>query len=363
MGSATRQYSKEEIIGKYQRHIDNYESIIIELETFENSVYVKEKNIKFCMNEHERFCKEAVDVLKCAINEINNNTVDELICVRLRRLFESCKVQHNKLEDTYSRVTYEQTEDFYTYENIHKKLRTECDEMEYCDETIEFVKAMIISGPSYVNIFERDVKNASFQQGTVDSMQITEEEDNGKRMPTCNQIEKEKTSLKLILKRVIRDLIIGIILILASMLVKKCLEVNRENNIHTVIYIWSLFVYLFLIVIAISVIISFCWDLICMINLRKNGRFVEFMSKKYCINHIFNIFRENGSNDMIRPVGKCFKNDNGEIYQIKSMICPCCESKPIGKMHLVKNINENKYIWRCSENSSHEIEFDYKHKY
>lgn len=66
---------------------------------------------------------------------------------------------------------------------------------------------------------------------------------------------------------------------------------------------------------------------------------------------------------MIRPVGKCFKNDNGEIYQIKSMICPCCESQPIGKMHLVKNINENKYIWRCSENSSHEIEFDYKHKF
>ena len=91
---------------------------------------------------------------------------------------------------------------------------------------------------------------------------------------------KGKTSLKLIFKREIRDLIIGIILILASMLVKECLEVNRENNIHTVIYIWSLFVYLFLIVIAISVIISFCWDLICMINLRKNGRFVEFMSKK-----------------------------------------------------------------------------------
>lgn len=64
---------------------------------------------KFCLNEHERFCKEAVDVLKCAINEINNHTVDELICVRLRRLFESCKVQHNKLEDTYSRVNYEQT--------------------------------------------------------------------------------------------------------------------------------------------------------------------------------------------------------------------------------------------------------------
>lgn len=47
MGSATRQYSKEEIVGKYQRHIDNYENIIVELETFENSEYVKDKNIKF----------------------------------------------------------------------------------------------------------------------------------------------------------------------------------------------------------------------------------------------------------------------------------------------------------------------------
>ena len=185
MGSATRQYSKEEIIEKYQRHIDNYENIIVELEIFENSVYVKEKNIKIYLNEHERFCKDAVNVLKCAINEINHHTVDELICVRLRRLFESCRDEHNKLEDTYSRVTYEQTEDFYTYEDIHKKLRTECDEMEYCDETVEFVKAMIISGNSYVNVFERDVNNASFQQGTVDSMQITEEVDNGKGMPIC----------------------------------------------------------------------------------------------------------------------------------------------------------------------------------
>ena len=88
-----------------------------------------------------------------------------------------------------------------------------------------------------------------------------------------------------------------------------------------------------------------------MINLRKNGRFVEFMSKKYCINLILNIFREKGSNDMIRPVGKCFKNDNGEIYQIKSMICPCCESKPIGKMYLVKNINE-KYLFRTPSGSA-----------
>lgn len=363
MGSTTRQYSKEEIIEKYQRHIDNYENIIVELETFENSVYVKEKNIKIYLNEHERFCKDAVDVLKCAINKINNRTVDQLICVRLRRLFESCKVEHKKLEDTYSRVTYEQTEDFYTYEDIHKKLRTECDEMEYCDETIEFVKAMIISGTSYVNIFERDVNNASFQQGTVDSVQITENVDNGKEMPICNQIEKEKTSLKLIFKREIRDLIIGIIFIIVSMLAKKNLEFNGENNIHIVIYIWSLFLYFFLIVIAIVIIISFCWDLICMINLRKNGRFVEFMSRKYCINLILNIFREKGNNDIIRPVGKCFKNDNGEIYQIKSMLCPCCESKPIGKMYLVKNMNENKYIWRCSENLSHEIEFDYKQKF
>ena len=38
-------------------------------------------------------------------------------------------------------------------------------------------------------------------------------------------------------------------------------------------------------------------------------------------------------------------------------------SKPIGKMYLVKNIKENKYIWRCSENTSHEIEFDYKQKF
>ena len=42
-------------------------------------------------------------------------------------------------------------------------------------------------------------------------------------------------------------------------------------------------------------------------------------------------------------IGDVLLNDyNGEIYQIKSMICPCCESQPIGKMHLVKNINEQR---------------------
>lgn len=363
MGCTTRQYSKEEIIEKYQSHIAHYENIIVELETFKNSLYVKEKNIGKYLNEHARFCKDAVDVLQCAINKINNNTVDKLICMRLRRLFESCNSEHKKLEDTHSRVPYEQTEDFYTYEDIHKKLRIECDEMEYCDETIEFVEAMIISVTSYINIFEREVNNASFQQGTVDSTQIAERVDNDKGMSTCIQVEKEKTSLKLIFKREIRNLIIGIILILVSRLVKKGAEFNGENNIYIVINIWSLFVYFLLIVIAIAVIISFCCDLIYMIKLRQNGRFVEFMSKKYCINLIFDIFREKGNNDIIRPVGKCFKNDNGEIYQIKSMLCPYCESIPIGKMHLVKNINENKYIWKCLENSSHEIEFDYKKKF
>ena len=43
MGSATRQYSKEEIIEKYQRHIDNYENIIVELEIFENSALFSKK--------------------------------------------------------------------------------------------------------------------------------------------------------------------------------------------------------------------------------------------------------------------------------------------------------------------------------
>lgn len=363
MGYATWQYSKEEIIEKYQRHIDNYENIVVELEMFENSLYVKEKNIGIYLNEHTSFCKEAVDVLKCAINQINNHTVDNLICMRLRRLFESCKDEHKKLEDTYRRVPYEQTEDFYTYEDIHKKLRTECDEMEYCDETIEFMKAMIIGGDSYINIFKRDVNNASFQQGTIDSMQIIDGVDNGKGMSTCIQIEKEKTSLKLIFKRELRDLIIGIILILAAMLVKKSMEFKGENYIHTVIYIGSFYIYVLLFVIAIAIIISFCSDLIYMIELRKNGRFVEFMSKKHCINLVFNIFREKENNDIIRPAGKCFKNDNGEIYQIKSMLCPYCESKPIGKMYLVKNTKEKKYIWRCLENPSHEIEFDYKQKF
>ena len=60
MGSATRQYSKEEIIEKYQRHIDNYENIIVELEIFENSVYVKEKNIKIYLLKIKRINKKKI---------------------------------------------------------------------------------------------------------------------------------------------------------------------------------------------------------------------------------------------------------------------------------------------------------------
>lgn len=364
MGYTTRQYSKKEIIEKYQYHINNYKNIVDELKLFQNSLYVKEKNIRIFLNEHIEFCIDAVDVLESAINQIKDNTVDNYICVRLEGLFESCKYEHKKLEDTYSRVTYEQSEDFYTYEDIHRKLRAECDEMEYCDGTVKFVKTMITSG-SYINIFNSDVQDVSIQQGTVNSTQIKSGKVEECREPsTCIQIEKEKTSLKIILKREFIDLIIGMILILASTLVKKIMEFEVENHIHTVIYIWSITIYILLVVIAVAFIISFCLDLICMVKLRKNGRFVEFMSKKYCIYIILNFFKENGHNDNVfRQVGKCFKNDDGEIYQIKSMLCPYCESKPIGRMCLVKNINENKYIWRCLENSSHEIEFDYKQKF
>ena len=359
MGAVTHQYSAGEIVEKYRKHIANYNNIIVDLKNMMGTTFIKRQNIGIFLNYHLRFCVEAVEVLGDAIEAIQNSTVDESICIRLEGLFESCKHEHRKLEDTYNRVPYEQSKDFYSYENLHSRMREECDEMEYCGATVKFVKTMIVSS-SNINVFNGDVRDVLIQQGTVNSKQTKSEKvRNYDGQVICPQIENEKTSFKMIFKRKFIELIIGVFFILVSEFIKKYMGFAEDNDMH----IWCIITYFLSIIVAITFIMSFCWDLVCMTKLSKKGSFVEFMSKKYCIYIILNIFKKDLDKDSIyRQVGKCFKNVDGEIYQIKSIVCPYCKSEPIGKMELIKNLKANKYIWRCLENSSHEVEFDYKQK-
>ena len=98
MGEVTNQYSAEEIIEKYRTHIHNYNSIIEELKNIMENAYIKKQNIGNFFELHLRFCVEAVNVLNEAIETIQNDMVDESICMRLEGLFNSCAREHKNLE-------------------------------------------------------------------------------------------------------------------------------------------------------------------------------------------------------------------------------------------------------------------------
>lgn len=63
-----------------------------------------------------------------------------------------------------------------------------------------------------------------------------------------------------------------------------------------------------------------------------------------------------------RSLGNTYKNIDGKIYLIKYKECPFCETEPIGKMYLKKNITANQDFWQCSLHLKHQKDFDYKKK-
>lgn len=168
MGEVTNQYSAEEIIEKYHKHIHNYNSIIEELKNIMENAYIKKQNIGDFFELHLRFCVEAVNVLSEAIETIQNDMVNESMCMRLEGLFNSCAREHKDLEDVYSNVKY--NDEICGYEDVLIRLRDECEDMEYCDETVKFVRATIRNTIN-ANNFYGDVKNIQIQQGTRNSSQ------------------------------------------------------------------------------------------------------------------------------------------------------------------------------------------------
>lgn len=360
MGVVTHQYSPEEIIERYRRHIDNYNSIIQELKNIMKTTYVKRQNIGGFLKDHLCFCTEAVKVLNDAIEAIQNDIVDESICMRLEGLFESCVEEHRKLEDTYNRVNERYTDEFYEYEAVHIRLRDECDDMEYCDATVKFVRA-IIRNRTNTNIFYQDATNIQIQQGTHNSLQRAGEATN--RMKDTI-IEKEKTSFNEILRSKAYEAVAGgalfaVALIIYNVQTKGLLE-KMENNAKIVLFVIMSISF----ILGIGVWIICVCDITKMLSLLKKGAFVELESKIEWLDKFFGFFQN--SDDLvqkdIRTTGKCYKNIDGVIYRIKGKRCPYCETQPIGEMFLNYSNYEKRYFWECSQNQSHVVDFDYKKK-
>lgn len=356
MGEVTNQYSVEEIIEKYRTHIHNYNSIIEELKNIMENAYIKKQNIGNFFELHLRFCVEAVNVLNEAIETIQNDMVDESICMRLEGLFNSCAREHKNLEDTYNRVNYE----IYGYEDVHIRLRDECDDMEYCNETVKFVRAMI-RNTSNTNIFYERVENVQIQQGTQNSLQQAGKVAN--RMKGTI-IEKERTSVNEILKSKAYEGVVACILFAVASILYNVLTKEMLDKIQSNIKIFLLIIMGIFFILGIGLLLICAYDIINILPLRKKGAFVELESKIEWMNKFCALFQKSDElvQKDIRTTGRCYKNIDGVIYRIKGKKCPYCETQPIGEMFLNYSNYKKMYFWECNQNQSHVVEFDYKKK-
>lgn len=360
MGEITHQYSSVEIVEKYCKHIDEYNNIIVDLNNIMESAYIRRQNIGIFLNFHLRFCVEAVDVLEDAIEAIQNDTVDESICMRLEGLFESCEKEHKDLEDTYSRVNEKHTEEFYRYQGIHIRLREVCDDMGYCDETVRFVRA-IISNKSNTNIFYGDAKNVQIQQDTHNSSQKASEVINEVKDTI---IEKEKTSFKEILKDKFNEAVVGSVLFIIAAILYKAQLNGLFDAIESNVKIFLIVIMIAFFFLGIGLLVICVRDILNILPLLTKGAFVELESKSEWIDKFFGSFQKSEYSipKDIRTTGTCYKNVDGEIYKIKGKKCPYCETPPIGKMFLNYSNYSKRYFWECSQNQAHIAEFDYKKK-
>ncbi len=358
MGEATNQYSAEEIIEKYRKHIHNYNSLIEELKNIMENAYIKKQNIGNFFELHLRFCVEAVNVLNEAIETIQNDMVDESICMRLEGLFNSCAREHKDLEDAYNRVNERYNDEICGYEDVLIRLQDECEDMEYCDKTVKFVRA-IIRNTINTNNFYGDVKNIQIQQGTRNSSQKAGESTYSMQDTI---IEKKKTSFNEILRSKAYEGIVACILVAVALILYNVLTKGMLDKIQSNIKIFLLFIIVIFFIIGIGLLLICAYDIINILLLRKNGAFVELESKiewmsKCCV--LFQKSDELVQKD-IRTTGRCYKNIDGVIYRIKGKKCPYCETQPIGEMFLYYSNDKKEYFWKCNQNQSHVVEFDYK---
>lgn len=360
MGKIAHQYSTEDIIEIYRKHINNYNSIIKELRNMMGTAYIKRQNIGIFLKEHLLFCEDAVKILNDAIEAIYNNAVDENICIRLEGLFDRCANEYKKLEDTYKRVSERFTEEFYEFENLHIKLREACDIMEYCDETVIFFRT-IMQNRTNINIFYGDTRNIQIQQGTHNSVQEVSKVTNKIK---DTEIIKEKTSISKIMKDKICEAVVGFVLFTVASIFYNILKKGGIEKVQNNVKIFLLVIVGISFMLGVGLLIICVFDIINVLSLLKKGAFVELESKIEWIHKISSIFQRSDEllKKDVRTTGRCYKNIDGEIYRIKGKECPHCETQPIGKMFLNYSNYEKKYFWECSQNQSHVVEFDYKKK-
>lgn len=362
MGISTHQYSGKEITDIYQVHIRNYSDIIIELSDFIESEYSKQKNISYFLKCHLLFCKEVIEVLKDAVSAIENKTVNENICMRLEVIFMQCAKELCNLQDTDKRVEYEKTAGYTRYEDIYIRLKEECTVLEYCDETVAFVRSLICREVDYsINIYG-DVSDSQFQQGTNGSFQQQMETTNAKHFNNLNSIIREEVSIESILREKLIDVLIGGVFAGGALLIKLFTTTEMYFSLGLILSLVLGLLYVMGILGTVVFWLTFVIDLIYVAKLMKKGQFIECYSKRELLAIMWSSFSNNIDKKSERVVGKTYKNIEGKIYRIKYKLCPFCESEPIGKMYLKKDIVNMKYIWRCPEHPAHMLEFDYKKK-
>jgi len=179
------------------------------------------------------------------------------------------------------------------------------------------------------------------------------------------QILKKKTKIQDIIKEKVIEGIVGVVLGLVAAVINAAKTTELFNSLTSEVKIFLYLLIIFGGLIGFGLVAIFIFDIINLFDLSKNGNFVEFESKFFWADKFAEIFRnsENSIQKEDRAVGKCYKNINGEIYEIKGAKCPICETKPIGNMYLRYSNKKKVYFWECSQNQAHKIMFDYKKKF
>lgn len=199
--------------------------------------------------------------------------------------------------------------------------------------------------------------------GTIYDKSTTVVLNSGEEYYKDTPVEKEEISIKKILIEKIVEAIIGGILALIASWLGKYLSSDQSTNLQLNIHLILLGALLLCAIGAFVLIVAFVIDLVHIFRLKRNGKFIEFASKKDMVNTIINQFKSDEVKSNIRSVGKVYKNIDGKVFLVKSKKCPFCKSKPIGDMHLIRDVVNGEYIWVCSEQTSHRISFDYKENF
>lgn len=179
-----------------------------------------------------------------------------------------------------------------------------------------------------------------------------------------SKIEKEETTLGKIIKEKVIEAIVGVVLSGVAALISSYKSTELFNSLEESIKICLILVIVILFVVGIGLVLIFLYDIINLLILFRKGSFVELESKVLWLDKLFDIFRnsEDTASKDVRVTGKCYKNIEGKIYNIKGKKCPICETEPIGNMSLKYSNCLQTYFWECSQNQAHKIEFDYKKK-